>query len=266
LSGHANAEESKEGEQLIATVTGVVERVNKLISVRPLSSRYTGEVGDVVVGRIVEVADKRWKVDINGRQHSILMISSVNLPGGVQRRRTNEDSLHMRQYLTDNDLVSAEVQKIMSDRSVSLHTRSFKYGKLENGVLVQVSPSLIKRRKQHFISLQEINVDIIIGVNGFIWLSGTPTEQERADMANANEHGEEVTSKSLIKISLQTRENICRARNCILALSKMTILIYPETIMDVFNESLVLCLMPYDIINEEDLLRVTQRAMQRQME
>ena len=60
---------------LVASVAGVVERVNKLICVRPLRSRwvgswgtydvhlcsalitfrYNGEIGDVVVGRIIEV-------------------------------------------------------------------------------------------------------------------------------------------------------------------------------------------------------------------
>ena len=60
--------------------------------------RYSGEVGDVVVGRIIEVGQKRWKVEINGRQYAILMLSSIHLPGGVQRRRTAEDQLNMRQY------------------------------------------------------------------------------------------------------------------------------------------------------------------------
>jgi hypothetical protein len=43
------------------------------------------QVGDVVVGRVTEVAQKRWKMDVNGRQDAALMLSSVNLPGGVQR-------------------------------------------------------------------------------------------------------------------------------------------------------------------------------------
>ena len=38
--------------RLIGTVSGVVERVDKLITARPMKTRYTGEVGDVVVGRI----------------------------------------------------------------------------------------------------------------------------------------------------------------------------------------------------------------------
>ena len=67
---------------LYASVAGVVERVNQLISVRPLKSRYYGEIGDVVVGRVTEVQQKRWKIDTNSRLDSVLLLSSVNLPGG----------------------------------------------------------------------------------------------------------------------------------------------------------------------------------------
>ncbi len=44
-----------EGEELIACVAGQMERVNKLISVKPLKSRFIGEMGDLVVGRITYV-------------------------------------------------------------------------------------------------------------------------------------------------------------------------------------------------------------------
>ena len=50
------------------------------------NARYTPEVGDLVIGRIVEVGSSRWKVDANARQDAVLMLSSVNLPGGVQVR------------------------------------------------------------------------------------------------------------------------------------------------------------------------------------
>lgn len=40
---------------VLSSVTGAVERVNKLLSVRPLKTRYTAEIGDIVVGRITEV-------------------------------------------------------------------------------------------------------------------------------------------------------------------------------------------------------------------
>jgi len=79
LRGHGTY---TEGDDLKASVAGVKEQVNKLISIKPLKSRYNGEIGDVVVGRITEVQQKRWKVDTNARLESVLLLSSVNLPGG----------------------------------------------------------------------------------------------------------------------------------------------------------------------------------------
>jgi len=71
-----------ENDVIRSSVAGVVEQVNKLICVKPLKSRYEGEVGDVVVGRVVEVQQKRWKIDTNSKTDSVLLLSSVNLPGG----------------------------------------------------------------------------------------------------------------------------------------------------------------------------------------
>jgi len=46
---------------LIASVCGVVERVNKFVFVRPLKSRFTGDIGDVIVGRVSEVQQKKME-------------------------------------------------------------------------------------------------------------------------------------------------------------------------------------------------------------
>uniref|UniRef100_A0A2P2KCI0 Exosome complex component RRP4 n=1 Tax=Rhizophora mucronata TaxID=61149 RepID=A0A2P2KCI0_RHIMU len=102
LKGHGTAE--RDGE-VVATLCGVVERVNKLIYVRALRARYKPDIGDIVVGRVVEVAQKRWKLEINFSQDAVLLLSSMNLPDGIQRRRTAVDELNMRSFFGENDLV-----------------------------------------------------------------------------------------------------------------------------------------------------------------
>lgn len=47
-----------------------------------------------------------------------------------------------------------------------LHTRTVRYGKLENGLLVYVRPSLVRRSKHHFITLPGTGVDIVLGEEG----------------------------------------------------------------------------------------------------
>uniref|UniRef100_A0A674NPH5 Exosome component 2 n=1 Tax=Takifugu rubripes TaxID=31033 RepID=A0A674NPH5_TAKRU len=202
-------------DKLTASVAGEVERVDKLICVKPLKTRFNGEVGDVVVGRITEVQQKRWKVETNSRLDSVLLLSAVNLPGGELRRRSAEDELTMREYLHEGDLISAEVQSVFSDGALSLHTRSLKYGKLGQGVLVQVSPSLIKRQKTHFHNLP-CGASIILANNGFVWLYPTPEQQEE-------EH--------FIVSFLQYI-------NCLMALAAHKVLLYDTSVLYCFESSL----------------------------
>jgi len=119
MRGHGTYIGDEDQNTLNASVAGVVRRVNKLVSVQPVRCKYQGEVGDVVVGRITEVQQKRWKVDTNMRLDSMLLLSSVNLPGGELRRRSAEDELGMRGYLQEGDLISAEVQQIFADGKTS---------------------------------------------------------------------------------------------------------------------------------------------------
>lgn len=69
---------------LISSRRGVVTTVNKLIKVSSVSRKYYGDVGDVVVGRVVEVANKRWLLDVNAPHHAVILLSSVNIPGSTQ--------------------------------------------------------------------------------------------------------------------------------------------------------------------------------------
>lgn len=220
---------------MVSSVCGFVERVNKLISVRPLNSRYQGEVGDVIVGRITEVGDKVWRVNVNSRQDAMLMLSSVNLPGGAQRRRTDADSLQMRNFFQENDLISAEVQKLNHEGGINLHTRNDKYGKLTNGQFVRVPALSIKRCKQHFHAL-ECGVDVILGNNGHVWVTSTDPEN---------------------------REKVARISNCILALAKAHVAIYKETILDVYEESRNLGLPAKDVLNPLLLTAVVRTALAR---
>jgi len=169
---------------LVASVCGIVERVNKLITVVPLHARYMARSGDVVVGRVVDVKNKQWYVDINGRSHSVLPLNSVNLPYGELRRRKDDDALNMRSLLEEDDLFSAEVMDVRPDGGCNIHTRSLKYGKLANGMLAVVHPALIKRLRQHFVTL-EVGVDLILGCNGYVWLTTAGTAQKAYDPAAA---------------------------------------------------------------------------------
>ena len=255
-----NNNKQDENPLLIASVAGQIERVNKLISVRPVKSRYNAEIGDLVVGRITGVESKRWKADIGSQKDATLQLSSVNLPGGAQRIRTYEDQLQMRTLFSENDLISAEVQNVSTDGTLSLHTRSLKYGKLENGQLIIVPASLIKRLPQHYISLPW-GIDIILGKNGYIWITRTIPDDwkiQEGDVDDTTPLAETLQKLQqkhiLTPILIDERLRIVRVRNSIEILSKSFITITPQTIAKVYVQSESLKIAPKDMISNIDLL------------
>ena len=228
---------SHPSKALISSVAGVVMRVNKLISVAPMKSRYTGDIGDIVVGRVVEVGNKRWKVDIRGRQSATLQLGSINLPGGALRRRTLQDRLQMRALFAENDLVSAEVASFYQDGGMAIHTRSMRYGKLENGQLVSVPPSLVQRVKQHFVRLQ-CGVNVVLAHNGNLWLA-VEEEQVDTEQSRMSEQMErKKTQHREREYSLEERKNLARVRNAIVTLCAAGKQISPQAITRVYQESL----------------------------
>jgi len=286
-----------EGGRLVSALVGVVERVNRLVTVRPLQARYSGEVGDVVVGRIRDVQSKRWHVDISGRQDAVLLLSSINLSDGVQRRRTEQDQLNMRSFFSEDDLISAEVRAVQSnDGTLSLHARNLKYGKLENGVVVRVPCCLMRRLKQHFCTLP-CGVDVILGLNGHIWLTASMEGYERgseeeglggaggeevllgeeggmigssgaltldpqqaadAGLAEAIERRKRIAAER--DITPEARLRVSRARNCVLALAQAGLTILPDAISSVFFSSETLGLTPDQIVDPKHTKAVCQAA------
>ena len=212
----------------IATTCGIVEKINKLVFVRPLKSRYSGDVGDVIVGRVNEVAGDRWMVEFGGSQMASLPLGGINLPGSVQRRRTDEDKMQMRDYFQEGDVFACEIQKIMESGEVIVHCRSNKYGILRNGQLVQVDGSLVRRQAMHFVTVPTgtgETVQLVLGNNGWIWI-GVPSKQT-GHIQSLN--FTQMDSKSEV-VSPAVRAKISQVRNCIEALARHFMEITVESI------------------------------------
>ncbi|OVA20105.1 Exosome complex RNA-binding protein 1/RRP40/RRP4 [Macleaya cordata] len=271
LKGHGTSE--IEGE-VVATLCGVVERVNKLVYVRTLRARYKPETGDIIVGRVIEVAPKRWRLEINFSQDAVLMLSSMNLPDGIQRRRTAVDELNMRCIFEENDVVCAEVRGFQHDGSLHLQARSQKYGKLERGQLLTVPPYLVRRRKQHFHHLEEYGIDLILGCNGFIWIGehvevrGDMIEDQENKIESQQNSKSGKRSMSLEEqertyTPLEKRQKICRIANAIRVLTSLGINLTVDVIMEIVDMSTSLNLDIHEMLGAEFYVQVAEREVER---
>jgi exosome complex component RRP4 len=266
LRGHGtHIEKTSTEHRLIASVTGIVQRVNKLISVESISSTiYEPHTGDLVVGRIAAVGSNRWNVQLLGHaRQAALPLSGVHLPGGVQRVRTAQDAREMRQYLAEGDMVSAEIHKVQPDGTVFLHTRSFRYGKLENGCVVTVPPSLVPRRKNHYHTAFLGQFEVLFGCNGMIWMQrklqrdddqdasgGGQQELHELQEQRRNEHAN-------MPYSPEDRQALARLRNSIECLRLTYCLVTPESVQDVYTRSLESKLPLPQMLLPQNAIRLT---------
>ena len=216
---------------------------------RPIRARYTPEIGDLVVGRIVEVQTRRWKVDLSAPLLANLPLSAINLPGGILRKRTTTDELQIRTFFSEGDLLVAEVQSVHQDGGASLHTRSLKYGKLRNGLSLAVSGSggggsvLRSRRQVWTVSTAHGggDVDVILGVNGYIWIcKHTASEAATPQVSITRMEGsitDAVYSNQNDDISPQTRREMSRLSGCIRALTEAGVRVDETVITKAYEAS-----------------------------
>ncbi|KAI8960968.1 hypothetical protein F5Y11DRAFT_327984 [Daldinia sp. FL1419] len=247
---------------IISSVAGTLSKTNKLLSVRPLRARYTPEIGDLVVGRIVEVQAKRWRVDVGASLLAQLPLSAVNLPGGIQRRRTETDELQIRTFFSEGDLLVAEVQQLYSDGGAVLHTRSLRFGKLRNGVFMAVSGTgggggVVRAKRQTFVldvgraaggggaaADDAEKIDVVLGVNGYIWVSkhvegeGAAAEGTGPGITRIEESvGLNVYSSQNDTIPPGTMREIARVRGVINALIEHGLRVDEEMVVTGYHEA-----------------------------
>ncbi|GJP44299.1 hypothetical protein CLOM_g3671 [Closterium sp. NIES-68] len=282
LRGHGTRD-GEEG-QVCATVCGVVKRINRLLSVQPLKTWYVAQTGDVVVGRVTELAPKRWKLDVGSAHEAQLMLSAINLPGGAQRRRTAVDELNMRNIYVEGDLVTAEVQSVFHDGSVVLHTRSDKYGKLSGGLLVRVPPYLVRRLKQHFHMLSPSGPLIVFGCNGWLWVGQPPpsapstpssgtttttttttTKPATSGSTPGSTPGQEGSGKGVSEtiVGVEERERICRVAAAIKALERGGLAVDPPALARVVEWSVGMGVSVAEMGDEDFIATVVEKEVEK---
>ena len=146
---------------------------------------------------------------------------------------------------------------------------------LTHGVLVDVRPSLIKRCRQHFHSFP-FGIDMILGCNGYIWLTPTRVAEaakQLADQLTESDANATTSEESAARIEAEAkgidvdeRENLARVRNAILALDSQFILISPETVQDVYDDSLDMALSVEAMLDPAIFQSLTVRASVRKLE
>ena len=168
----------KIGSKVYACKLGLVEYKGKVVNVVALNTFYIPSVGDLVIGKIVEINLHGWTVDINSPYLATLRASeAINKPYKPQKDELSE-------ILDIGDIIQAKVIAFDRTRDPLLTIREPGLGKITRGQIIKVSPAKIPRiigRKGSMINIlkKETHCNITVGQNGLIHIYGRNPEDER---------------------------------------------------------------------------------------
>ncbi len=173
----------KEDGKIYATRVGLVGYEDRIVFVVALKAFYVPSVGDIVIGKVVEVGLGSWIIDIRAPYPALLRASdALNRPFKPQR----DD---MPSILDVGDLVMAKIVAYDRTRAPLLSIREPDLGKVERGQIVEITSTKIPRvigRKGSMVTMlkQETNCQITVGQNGVVLVSGrSPKDEQLAVVA-----------------------------------------------------------------------------------
>jgi len=173
----------KEGDKLYAARLGIVEFIEKTVSVVALKAFYQPKVGDTIIGKVVELTIAGWLIDINAPQVAMLRASEV-FERDYKPQRNDLPSI-----FDIGDLIIAKIIAYDRTRDPQLTIREPGLGKVTRGQIVEITPTKIPRvigRKGSMITMikEQTGCHISLGQNGVVLISGkTPESEQLAIMA-----------------------------------------------------------------------------------
>jgi exosome complex component RRP4 len=176
------------GGKSYSKILGLYENQDR--EVVPLEGVWEPHIGDTVVGIVSESRNKVYGVDLSYFKRSILVTSKFD-----------------RYEFVYGDIIEAAIKDIEGNKTIILSEPKL----LKGGMLLKIKPVKVPRviGKQNTMVKQIIEAtqsEIIVGVNGIIWISGgNDTLAIEAILRIENEaHVPGLTER--IKLMLETKE------------------------------------------------------------
>jgi len=162
---------------IISNTVALKETKKDKIKITPLSGIYIPKKGDLVIGKVIEVYPNGWLIDINSPYTGFLLIKD-----GVNEF-IDITKIDLNDYYTYDDFIVAKVLNVMRNKIINLTTKEKGLGKLKEGLVISINPKKVPRVIGKNASMlqtikQITNVDIIVGQNGRIWISGENKQKE----------------------------------------------------------------------------------------
>ncbi|QDI88509.1 RNA-binding protein [Candidatus Nitrosopumilus sp. SW] len=195
-----------DGNKIISTTIGISEIYDDSVRVIPLTGKYIPKINDLVIGKVNSHTSLSWELDINSCYVGFLPAQDVF------GRDFSAHADELATKLKTGDLVAARIANFDRTRDPLVSISDRDLGKIDSGVLMEISPSKVPRligKKGSMIQMIEEATDaaVTIGQNGWVVVSCESPEgllkakkaiqmvNEQAHVANLTDQVKEMLDK-----------------------------------------------------------------------
>ena len=168
----------RDNDSIVAGRLGLVGIDGRLIKVIPLSGRYNPKIGDVIIGKVIDITFSGWRIDTNSAYSAMLSLKD-GTSDFVER------GADLTRYYNIGDYVMANIINVTSQNLVDLTMRGPGLRKLDGGRIIKVSctkvPRIIGKQGSMIKMIKDATgCRILVGQNGIVWIYGEPEMEIKA--------------------------------------------------------------------------------------
>jgi len=168
----------REGDEIIASRFGLLEKADRLVKVIPLGGAYIPRAGNTVIGQIVDVNFNGWMIDVLAAHQAFLPV--MECFGYINKKDLTE-------VFTFKDIIVTKIRAV-KPRSVELTMKEKGLRKLEGGMLVKINSTRVPRiigKAGSMVKIikDETRCNIIVGQNGLVWIRSDENDVEKEIIA-----------------------------------------------------------------------------------
>lgn len=166
----------RDADKIVSSIIGIANINGRLIKIIPLTGPYVPRRDDVVIGKVVDIGFSGWRVDIGWAYEANLSIRDAT-------QEFIEKGTDLTQFFNYSDYIMARITNVAGSKIIDLGMRGPGLRKLTDGRLIKITPSKVPRvigKQGSMITMIKDNTNcrILVGQNGFVWVSGVNPEDE----------------------------------------------------------------------------------------
>lgn len=166
----------REDDKIYSKVLGLTGIAGRVIRITPLSGPYVPQIGDKIIGKVIDITMSGWRVD-TGTAYSAMM----NVKDATARFIKKEEDLS--KIIAIGDYVVVKIINVTSQNLIDLTMKEPGLFKISGGRIMKINNQKVPRvigKQGSMINLirDKTRCDITIGQNGIVWVKGATPESE----------------------------------------------------------------------------------------